>query len=405
MTDEPMSGGGESLSKQKKGISKGTYFFSVVLILIVGFIAGTRSDELFASIAPVFGIKTSSDTLDLKSVQDTYRQLKANYDGSLDTGALVDGASRGLVAAAGDRYTVFMDKKESAEFEKELSGEVSGIGAEIGVRSGEPKILRVIPEAPAEKAGVQAGDQIIGINDESAKGMTAEDAAKSIRGDEGTSVKLTLKRGDETKEFTITRAKVSDPSVRSSVQNGVGILTISRFDGETGTLARQAAEDFKKQNVRGVVLDLRDNGGGYLEAAKDVAGIWLNNKVVVTEKSGGKVTDTINSAGSPVLEGVKTVVLVNGGSASASEIVAGALQDHKAATLVGEKTFGKGTVQKLVPLADGRQLKVTVARWYTPGGKNITKEGISPDTKVQLTSSDSDAGKDPQLEAALGTIQ
>lgn len=389
---------------KSKSVSKTTFFYSLVLVTIVAFIMGTRSDQLIAAIAPVFGVKTSAQTLDLSAVQTTFQQLKANYDGTLDTQALIDGASRGLVAAAGDRYTVFMDKKETQDFEKELSGEVSGIGAEIGVRSGEPTILRVITDAPAQKAGLEAGDTLLGVNDESTKGATAEDAAQKVRGVEGTSVKITIKRGEETKEFTITRAKISDPSVRSRVQDGVGILTISRFDADTGSLARKAAQDFVDQGVRGVIVDLRDNGGGYLDAAREVSNIWLNNQSIVTEKTGDKVVESYTSGTNPVLAGVKTIVLVNGGSASASEIVAGALQDHKAAMLLGEKTFGKGTVQKLIPFSDGAQLKVTVARWFTPNGKNITKEGITPNAEVALTAADMDAGKDPQLDAALGRL-
>jgi len=390
-----------SAKPKGKNVSKTTFLYSLVFVMIVAFIAGTRSNQLIAAVAPVFGVKASAETLDFNEVQNTYRQLKANYDGALDTQTLIDGASRGLVAAAGDRYTVFMDKKETQEFEKELSGEVSGVGAEIGVRSGEPTILRVITDAPAQKAGLEAGDTVVAVNDEVMKGATADVVAQKIRGDEGTSVKVSIKRGQDIKDFTITRAKISDPSVRSRVQDGIGILTISRFDSDTGALARKAAQGFVSQGVRGVILDLRDNGGGYLDAARDVSGIWLKDQLVVTEKSGDKVTDTYKSDSNPVLAGVKTVILVNGGSASASEIVAGALQDHKTATLLGEKTFGKGTVQKLVPFQNGTQLKVTVARWYTPNGKNITKEGIAPDTKVQLTAADMDAGKDPQLDAAL----
>lgn len=390
--------------KKNKGISKGTFFFVIVLVAMGGYLMGTRSDQLMASVAPLFGIKMSADTLDFSSAQETYRQLKANYDGELDKKALIDGASRGLVEAAGDPYTVFMDREEAAKFAKEMAGEISGIGAEIGVRSGEPKILRVIPDAPAEKAGVQANDQILGINDESAKGLSAEDAAKKIRGDEGTSVKLTLKRGNDVKELVITRAKVSDKSVRSSVENGIGVLKLSRFDDQTASLVRQAAEDFKRQNVRGVVLDMRDNGGGYLTAARDVASLWLRDEVIVIEKEGEKVVDRIRATGNPVLDATKTVILINGSSASASEIVAGALKEHGKATLIGEKTFGKGTVQQMVPLSGGRQLKVTIARWFTPNGTNITKEGIAPDTKVQLTAEDADAGRDPQMQAARDAL-
>jgi carboxyl-terminal processing protease len=184
------------------------------------------------------------------------------------------------------------------------------------------------------------------------------------------------------------------------VQDGVGVLSILRFDDQTGTLAKKAAEAFKRQNVKGVILDLRDNGGGYITAAQDVAGLWLKNKLVVSERTNGKTTDELTSGNDPILSGIPTVVLVNGNTASASEIVAGALQDYKVATLVGEKTFGKGTVQKMLDLGGGTRLKVTVARWYTPNGKNIDKAGITPNQTIKLTAGDVNSGKDPQMTAA-----
>ena len=403
-TETPQVEDSPKPTKKSRGISKSTFFLTMALVVLIGFVAGTRADQLFAAIAPVFGIKASADTLDTAVLQQAYRQLKANYDGTLDSKVLADGAVRGMVAAAGDKYTVFMDAKEAAEFSKDLNGQVTGIGCEIGVRGDQPSVLRVIVGSPAEKAGIKAGDVFVSVNGESVVGQDSSTVAQKIRGDAGTSVKITVMRGSELKEFTITRAQVSDPSVRYAVTDGIGIMTISRFDDNTASLARQAAQSFISQNVKGVIVDLRDNGGGYLNAARDTASIWLNDKLVVSEKSGGKTTDTINSGTETVLAGTKTVVLVNGGSASASEILAGALQDHKVATLVGEKTFGKGTVQQMFNLDGGRQLKVTIARWYTPNGKNITKEGITPDKVVVLTSDDTNNSRDPQLEAAKQAI-
>jgi carboxyl-terminal processing protease len=383
-------------------VSRTVYFFSIAIIAVVGFVLGTRSNDLLATVGPIFGFKITSSTLDLSAVQKTYHELKANYDGKLDTQKLIEGASRGLVSAAGDQYTVYMNAKEAAEFNKDLSGDIGGgIGAEIGIRSNKPTIIRVLANNPAEKAGLKAGDTILAVNDEGAASWTADKTATEIRGEAGTTVKLVVARGNDTKEFTITRQVVNNPSVVGSVQDEIGILTISRFDEQTATLARQAADSFKQQNVRGVILDLRGNGGGYLSAAQEVAGLWLNDKIVVSERVNGKVTDELRSGSDAVLEGIPTVVLVNGSSASASEIVAGALQDYKKATLVGEKTFGKGSVQKVIDLSSDAILKVTVARWYTPNGKNITKEGITPDQVVELTASDADAGKDPQLSKAL----
>lgn len=406
MTDRPQSGPVRANANKKWSFTPSAFCLIIGLAVMVGFAAGMKSDVIIGAMAPAFGFKVEVGSLDLTDVQQTYRTLKSNFDGTVDKEKLIEGASKGLVAAAGDQYTMYLSKSEAEEFNKDLSGEIGGgIGAEIGLRDSKPTVLRTLKDTPAEKAGVLAGDTIIGINDEVVTGWTVDDTVKKIRGKEGTTVKLAVLRDNEQKEFTITRAKISAPSVDSKVEGDTGILTISRFDELTAEKARQAAQSFKEQNVKKVVLDLRGNGGGYLTAAQDVAGLWLDKKVVVTERTDGKVTDELKSGSDPLLAGIPTVVLVNGSSASASEIVAGALQDHKVAKLVGEKTYGKGSVQKLIDLKNDAMLKVTVAKWYTPNGKNITKEGITPDKKVELTREDANAGRDPQLEAAKELIK
>jgi len=393
--------------KEKRPISTGVKVIAVIAVLGLGYVAGTFNSQIVGAIAPLFGIKTFAGTLDLSSVQKTYQELKANYDGDVDEQSLIEGANKGLVAALGDDYTVYMNKAETDEFNNELSGTIGGgIGVELGLRNGVVTALRILKDNPAEKAGVMAGDILVKVNDqEITADQTVTDTAKKVRGDVGTTVKLTILRGTELKEFTITRAEVANPSVYSSVSDGVGIMTITRFDDQTGTLARQAAQSFKTQDVKSVILDLRGNGGGYVTAAQDVLGLWLNDKVVVTEKTNGKVVDELRSGTNPLLEGIPTVVLVNGSSASASEITAGALQDYGAAKLVGEKTFGKGSVQKLLTLPEGGQLKVTIARWFTPKGNNISKQGIKVDTEAALTADDINANRDPQLDAAKALLQ
>ncbi len=387
--------------KNKKTISANVLFVIVALTAVAGFFVGTRSDQIMAFIGPVFGIKTYAGSIDLSSLQDTYKALKANYDGTLDDKTLIDGANKGLVSAAGDTYTLYMNAKEASDFADDLSGSIGGgIGAEISLRSGNVTVIRVLKDNPAIKAGLQAGDTVLSINDDSATGLSVEQAVAKIRGEAGTTVKLTISRNGETKEFTVTRAIVTNPSVDSSIVEGVGTIKISRFDDQTADLARTAAQDFKNKGVKSIILDLRDNGGGYVDAAQDVLSLWLNDKVVVTERTNGKVVSTLKSGSNAVLAGIPTVVLVNGGTASASEIVSGALQDYKVAKLVGEKTFGKGSVQKLIDLPEGAEIKVTIARWYTPNGKNITTEGISPDINATYNQTDADAGKDPQVEAA-----
>lgn len=388
------------------GISKNVFFLAIALVAVVSFVAGTRGSEILGAVAPALGFKVETGTLDLGSVQKTYQQLKANYDGTLDEQKLIDGASRGLVEAAGDDYTVFMDAEEAEAFNDDLTGQIGGgIGAEIGVRNDMPTIVRILADNPAQKAGLLAGDVIIAVNDQPSADWTAAKAAEEIRGEVDTTVKLTIVRDGEEKDITITRATVTNPSVQSKVENGIGTLTITRFDGETTRLAREAAQRFTQQNVTGVILDLRGNGGGYLTAAQEVAGLWLDDKVVVSERTNGRVIDELKSGSNSILGGVPTVVLMDGSSASASEIVAGALQDHGAATLVGETTFGKGTVQKVIDLGAGTLLKVTIARWYTPNGKNITEGGIEPDKQVSLSAEDVNAGRDPQMAAAKKQLE
>ena len=386
--------------RQRK-VSQGVFLASLVLAIIVSFAAGTRSEEIYQIAAPIFGIKVAKQPLDTEVMKEAYRQLAANYDGDLDANKLSDGAARGMVKAVGDDYTTFLDKEEAAEFNKSLNGEVSGIGAEIGVRNLQPTVLRVLDDSPAKKAGLKTGDIFVAVNGTSVAGETASGVADKVTGEAGTTVKLTMRRGSESLDFSITRAQISDPSVRWSVSDDIGILTISRFDDNTGSLARKAAKEFIDKGVKSVIVDLRNNGGGYLTAAQEVASLWLDSgKTVVTEKSRGQVTETVKASGNPTLKGKKTIVLVNGSSASASEIVAGALKDYQAATLVGEKTFGKGTVQKVINLSDDRILKVTVARWYTPQDRNITKEGIQPNQTVKMSSDDNNAGRDPQMARA-----
>lgn len=386
--------------RQRK-VSQGVFLASLVLAIIVSFAAGTRSEEIYQIAAPIFGIKVAKQPLDTEVMKEAYRQLAANYDGDLDANKLSDGAARGMVKAVGDDYTTFLDKEEAAEFNKSLNGEVSGIGAEIGVRNLQPTVLRVLDDSPAKKAGLKTGDIFVAVNGTSVAGETASGVADKVTGEAGTTVKLTMRRGSESLDFSITRAQISDPSVRWSVSDDVGILTISRFDDNTGSLARKAAKEFIDKSVKSVIVDLRNNGGGYLTAAQEVASLWLDSgKTVVTEKSRGQVTETVKASGNTTLKGKKTIVLVNGSSASASEIVAGALKDYQAAILVGEKTFGKGTVQKVINLSDNRILKVTVARWYTPQDRNITKEGIQPNQTVKMSQDDNNAGRDPQMARA-----
>lgn len=345
-------------------------------------------------------------SLDMSSVQEVYRALRDNYDGELKTESLLDGMKSGLAQSTGDPYTEYMNREQAQEFQDDLNGTFSGIGAELGKQDDNIIIVAPIAGYPAAQAGLQAKDVIISIDDKPTTGMTLSEAVNAIRGPAGSQVKLKVIRGGAEQEVTITRATISIPSVKWEVKNGIGVMTITTFSDDTAQLAQQAAQDFKNQNVKGVIVDVRGNPGGLLDSSVDVASLWLpKGAVVLTEQRGGKVIKTYNATGNNILEGIPTVVLIDESSASASEILAGALQDNKAATLIGATSYGKGSVQNVIPLTSGGVLKVTIARWYTPDGQNIDKAGITPSQKVDRTIENVKAGQDPQLDAALQKLQ
>ena len=378
-----------------------SWFLTLVIVAIVSFVAGARSDALFANVASVFGVRTSNKTIDLSSVQKTYQELIANYDGKLDTQKLIYGANRGLVEAAGDPHTVYMDPDETKEFDKSLSGQIGGgIGAEIGLRNNKPTIIKPLENSPAQKAGIKAGEAIVKVNDEASSDWSVEKVVSKIRGEVGTSVKLTLLSGSQTREVSVVRQNIVSPAVESEIDGEIGILKVNRFGDDTVSLSRKYASEFVEKGVKKVILDLRNNPGGTVGAAQGLLGIWLDNQIAMTERRGSEIVKTLRTTGTPILGNMKTVVLINGNSASASEITAGALREYGKATLVGQKSYGKGSVQIVLGLPGGSQMKVTEARWYTPKGKNIDKTGIEPDVKVDLSAEDINNNLDTQMDKA-----
>ena len=378
-----------------------SWFLTLVIVAIVSFVAGARSDALFANVASVFGVRTSNKTIDLSSVQKTYQELVANYDGKLDTQKLIYGANRGLVEAAGDPHTAYMDPDETKEFDKSLSGQIGGgIGAEIGLRNNKPTIIKPLENSPAQKAGIKAGEAIVKVNDEASSDWSVEKVVSKIRGEVGTSVKLTLLSDGQTREVSVVRQNIVSPAVESEIDGEIGILKVNRFGDDTVSLSRKYASEFVEKGVKKVILDLRNNPGGTVGAAQGLLGIWLDNQIAMTERRGSEIVKTLHTTGTPILGNMKTVVLINGNSASASEITAGALREYGKATLVGQKSYGKGSVQIVLGLPGGSQMKVTEARWYTPKGKNIDKTGIEPDVKVDLSSDDVNNNVDPQMDKA-----
>lgn len=385
--------------QKKSGLSTGLMLGIGIFILLFGFVLGDRwpqaKDRLFNRSDNVnAGLP---EDLDYSEVEDVYDTLRKNYDGQLNVEDLLDGLKSGLAKATDDTYTVYLNEEESNSFLSDLNGKFTGIGAELGLENDRLIIVAPLDGFPADKAGLRSKDVIVKINGEDAFGIKVEEAVSKIRGPEGTDVTLTIEREGKQFDITLTREEIVVPSVISEIKNDVGILKISRFAEDTVKLANQAAQDFRDQGVKGVILDLRNNGGGYLNGAVSIADLWIDGDIVVQERRGDSIIDTQKASKGALLGGIKTIVLINQGSASASEIVAGALKDYNLATLVGETSFGKGSVQDLQKLGSGGTLKVTVARWYTPKGNNIDKEGVKPDIEIKLSEEDIKNARDTQL--------
>ena len=343
------------------------------------------------------------DSLDYSTVNQIYKSLKDNYNGKLTESQLIDGLKHGLAEATNDPYTVYFTAKEAQDFNSQLNQSFSGVGAELGKdKDGNLIVVAPIAGFPAETAGLKAQDIIATINGQTTAGLSIDDAVSKIRGKAGTDVTLGLVR-NHAQQLTvkITRQNIQVPSVNTKILDGnVGYIQITTFADDTSSLIKQAATKMKQANVKGIVLDLRNNPGGLLTAAVDVSSEWLpQGTLVLQEKRGNTVVNSYNAEGNDELHGVPTVVLVNDGSASASEITTGALHDNKAAYVMGTKSYGKGVVQQLINFGDGSQLKVTVASWYRPDGENINHKGITPDKTVKQPDN-ATADNDPQLQAA-----
>lgn len=341
---------------------------------------------------------------DYNSVNEVYKALRENYDGKLTDSQVTDGLKHGLAESTKDPYTVYLNPKEAKEFEGQLNNSFSGIGAQLGQdKDKNLEVIAAIDGLPADKAGIKAKDIITSINGQSTSGMSVDEAVSKIRGPKGTKVKLDIVR-DRTQQlpFVITRDDIKLPSVKSKIINGnIGYLQISTFSDDTIKLVNDAATDFKSKGVKAMIVDVRSNPGGLLDSAVSVSDLWLNQgQTILQEKRGGEVVKTYSAQDGSMFNGLPTVVLIDGGSASASEILAGALRDNNSAYLIGEKSYGKGVVQQLINFGNGSQLKVTVASWFRPNGQNINKKGIKPDKVIKITDEDAKAGNDTQLKAA-----
>lgn len=373
-----------------------------------GFLIGDDRIKLNSveSIASVATGQSVTDDLSTDGLQELYDVLRKNYDGEISNEELLDGLKKGVVRAVGDSYTEYLSPEEAEEFNAGLEGTFEGIGAELAQEDGFITVVAPIKGTPAERAGIRPGDIIIEIDGESSTDITVLEAVTRIRGEKGTEVVLTVVREGERIEVPIIRDTIDIASVEWRIEGNIGIIEVVQFSTDTAELVAQAAIEFKNAGITNIILDMRGNPGGLLDQAVAVANVWLDKgSVVLEERQGDKVIRSFTTKNDPVLTNANTVILINEGSASASEIVAGALKDNGKATLIGKTSFGKGSVQQLIELKGGGTLKVTISRWFTPAGKNIDKEGISPDEEVERTSEDIDADRDPQLDAAKARFQ
>lgn len=348
---------------------------------------------------------TSRAGVEFSQFWEVWDKIKAKYvKQPVKDADMFYGAIQGLVMALGDPYSLYLPPQAAEEFAKDLSGELEGIGAEIGVKDGQLVVVAPLPDSPAEKSGLRPGDKILFIDKESTFGLDVITAVGKIRGQAGTKVTLTIARNGLTKstEVEIVREKINVPSILFSVKpNNIGYLRVMQFNDETTRQLAKYIRQMRAKNVGGVILDLRNNPGGYMDAAVEMASEWIRDGVVVSEKGVDGLNNNHFTAGRHALAEMPTVVLINKGSASASEIVAGALQDYKKAILLGEKTFGKGSVQDFETFSDGSALKLTVAEWFTPQGRNINKEGVAPDIEIKEDWEKEKIGEDIVLEQAL----
>lgn len=350
--------------------------------------------------------------LDFSLFWDVWRAVEQKHLEKPDRTKMLYGAISGMVKSLGDPYTVFFDPVETQKFSSDLSGVFEGIGAEIGIKKAALTIIAPLPDSPAERAGIRAGDKILKIDNTLTGDLTIDEAVNLIRGPKGTAVTLTIMRGAEEKsrEIKVIRETIVVKSVEWKIETAgeekIAVIKISRFAEDTAGEINLAANEILKADVKGIILDLRNDPGGYLESAVDVASIFIPaNRIVTIENFQDGKKNNYLTRGGDKLSNLSAVVLINEGSASAAEILAGALRDNRQTKLVGEKTFGKGSVQELENLKNDSSIKITVAEWLTPSGKSINKEGLKPDIEVTLTDEDFEAKKDPQLDEAIKLLR
>lgn len=347
--------------------------------------------------------------VDFSQFWDVWSRLEKQYVDreNIDRTKLVEGAIAGLVHAVGDPYTVYMPPVQAKQFLEDVRGNFGGIGAEIGLRKDILTIIAPLKGSPAEGAGLRSGDKILKINATSTENIGLEEAVSYIRGEIGTSVTLVIARDTDVKEVKVRRDNIVIPILTTERKgNGIFYLHLLNFNEKSPQEFRTAIRDLIASGDDKLILDLRGNPGGYLDAAVDIASWFIPNDAIVARERFADGTETLyRSSGHRLLEGTRMVVLIDQGSASAAEILAGALRDERKIQLIGAKSYGKGSVQTVDTLRDGGSLKVTIAKWLTPSGYSINEKGLDPDVAIEMTKDDIENEKDPQLEKALEILK
>jgi len=408
----------EAEKKNRRLFNKFLLFFFILFLVggsyWFGYSRGKEVQIKESSIIPFLESSIKNETnkdIDFSIYWKVWDILKEKYvdKNELDPQKLIYGSIKGMLAATGDPYSNFFDPKETKDFSQDMEGSFEGIGAELGMKDGILTVIAPLEDSPSQKAGLRTGDKILKVEDKSTMDMSIDAAVDMIRGKKGTDVKLTvLHEGDqETKEVIVTRDKIEIKSVKMEMkENGIAYVKIIKFSDETSKEFSNAAKEIISSNMRGIIIDLRNNPGGYLDKAVNIANLMIpKGKIIVSEEDNSGKRDSVFSTGGDKLSSTPAVVLINEGSASASEILAGALRDNQNIQLIGKKTFGKGSVQELINLPEKASVKITVAKWLTPNGDYIMEKGINPDIEVELSNDDYDNNRDPQLDKALEIIK
>lgn len=395
--------------------------FVVVVLVCTSFFAGvfyaeykssrTNKTAVLENILVKSHEKKQPQGMDFSLFWEAWNLINEKYvdKSKLDQTKMIYGSISGMIKAVGDPFSGFMNPEETEAFSQDMEGTFDGIGVEIGMKNEILTVIAPLEGTPAAKAGLKAGDKILKIGDELTTDMSVDQAVTKIRGPKGTEVTLTvLQNGDnEPKEIKITRDTISVKSVKLETKDGeIAIVKILKFGDDTTAEFNRVASRIITQKSKGIVLDLRNNPGGYLESAIDISSKFIpQGEVIVLEETSDGSKKNYDARGGSILSGLPVIVLVNGGSASASEITAGALRDDLGAILVGKKTFGKGSVQQLEKLSGGSSLRITIARWLTPNGDYIMEKGIDPTVDIDLTDNDYNNDRDPQMDRALEILK